>query len=216
MLVREIMTKDVVTISPDTGILEAKRILDSKNFRRLPVVEKGKLVGLVTTKTLERVTPTGRLDSIWELSYSLGSMYRTPVKSIMHTDVVTVTPGMTVEEALALAQSKKVGALVVVEDSDKVVGIVTSNDFFYRIVNPILGVGKPGERLWIGGGGESKALEDIISTINKLCLEIITLHIIAAPKATKKDLVIHINCKDANEIVAQLKAKGYDVATRKR
>lgn len=216
MLVRDIMTTNVITVSPNTSVLEAKKIMDSNKCRRLPVVENGKLVGLVTVQRLERVTPSEPLTSIWDLSYSLASVSRTPVKNIMQTAVVTATPTMTVEEALALAQSKKVGALVVVESGNKVVGIVTTNDFFYRIVNPVLGVGEPGERLWIAGGGESKALEEIISTINKLCLEITTLHIIAAPARKKKDLVVHINCKDTSELVAQLKAKGYNVLTRKR
>ena len=218
MLVRDIMTTDVITISPSTSIVEAKRILDANSFRRLPVVEKKKLVGLVTAKTLERLTPAGPIDSIWELSYRLGSMSRTPVQNIMQTNMVTVTPEKTVEEALALAQSKKVGALVVIKDGNdkKVMGIVTTNDFFYRIVNPVLGVGEAGERLWIGGGGESKALEDIIVTINGLGLEVITLHIIRVPKATKKDLVVHISGEDASGLIAQLETRGYKVLTRKR
>ncbi len=216
MLVRDIMTTDVITITPDSHVLDAKRIMESKHFRRLPVVDNGKLVGIVTRQGLERLVPTGAPSNIWELSYSLGSMYRTSVKDIMTTDVVTAKPEMTVEEALALAQSRKVGALVVVDDSHKVVGIVTTNDFFYRIVNPVLGVGEVGQRLWVGGGGEGKALEDIISTVNKLGLEIVTLHIIKAPKAKKKDLVIHVRCDDANELVSQLKDKGYRTIIRKR
>lgn len=216
MLVRDIMTTNVITISPSTGVLEARKILDSKHFRRLPVVEKGRLVGLVTDKRLEKLASDESIDNIRDLVYSIASAYRTPVRNIMETHVVTATPEMTIEEALSLAQSKKVGALVVVDANRKIEGIVTTNDFFYRIVNPVLGVGEPGERLWIGGGGESKALEDIISTINILCAEVITLHIIAVPKATKKDLVIHVKCGDVNKLIAQLNDKGYNVVTRKR
>jgi len=216
MLVRDIMTKDVITISPNTDVLGAKKILDSHHFRRLPVVEKGKLVGLVTAQRLEGWAPTRSGNNMSDLVYGLVSGYRTPVKNIMHADVVTVTPTMTVEEALAIAQSRKVGALVVVDKQHNVVGIVTTNDFFYRIVNPVLGVGQPGERLWIEGGGDSKALEEIISVVNGLCHEIITLHIIAAPKSTKKDLVLHVDCKDSTELVDKLKTKGYDAEARKR
>ena len=216
MLVRDIMTKDVITISPNTDVLGAKKILDSHHFRRLPVVEKGKLVGLVTTQRLEGWTPSRSGNNMSDLVYGLVAGYRTPVKNIMHTNVVTVTPTMTVEEALAIAQSKKVGALVVIDSQRSVVGIVTTNDFFYRIVNPVLGVGQPGERLWIKGGGDSKPLEEIISVVNSLCYEIITLHIIAAPKSTKKDLVLHVDCKDSSELVAKLKAKGYEAETRRR
>jgi acetoin utilization protein AcuB len=205
----------VVTIPSNTSIVKAKKVMVEKGMRRLPVVDKGKLIGMVEEHQLEKVMSreTGR--SMWEISYTFGELYRTRVKEIVQTNVVTVTPSMTVEEALALAQSKKVGALVVVEDG-KVVGIVTANDFSYRIVNKVLGVGEPGERMWVAGGGEGKVMEKIIATINKRGWEIITLHIIAPPRKTKKDLVIHINSDDVSDVVTELRGKGYEVSLRKR
>ena len=216
MYVRDIMTPNVVTIPSNTSIMRAKRMMDKLKVRRLPVVDNGKLVGVVTAQRLERVAPPETARGMWELSYGLGSMYRTRVKQIMQKDVVTATPDMTVEEALALAQSKKVGALVVVEKGNKVVGIVTTNDFFYRIVNKVLGLGEPGCRIWVAEGGEGKAMEEIISAINKQGWEIITLHIIAPRKKTKKDIVVHVNCDDASQLVAELRGKGYEVDLRKR
>jgi len=216
MYIRDIMTTNVVTIPSNTSILRAKRIMEEGKFRRLPVVDKGKLVGLVTAHGLERVPVHETAEGMWELTYSLGTMYRTPVKRVMQKKVVTATPTMTVEEALAKAQSNRVGALVVVEDSDKVVGIVTTNDFFYRIVNPILGVGEPGQRIWVDGGGEGKAMEDIISTINKLCLKIITLHIMARPNKAEKDIVVHLDYENIDQLVTELETKGYTVMLRKR
>lgn len=216
MYIRDIMTTDVVTIPSNTNILKARRTMDSHRFRRLPVVDKGKLVGIVTADRLERVAPSETTSQgMWELTYSLGSLYRTKVKQVMQKEVVTATPDMTIEEALAKAQANRVGSLIVVDDG-KVVGIVTTNDFFYRVVNPVLGMGEPGQRIWVGGGGESKALEEVISIINKLCMEIITLHIIAAPKATKKDLVVHVDCDDVPQLITELKGKGYRVGLRKR
>ena len=216
MYIRDIMTTNVVTIPSTTNILKARRFMSSHGFRRLPVVDKGKLVGIVTADRLDRVAPSEDTGNrIWELTYSLGSLYRTQVRQVMRKDVVTVTPDMTIEEALAIAQTKRVGALVVV-DNDKVVGIVTTNDFFYRVVNPVLGVGEPGQRIWVEGGGESKPLEDIISVINKLGLEIITLHIVALPQTAKKELVVHVNCDDVTQLVDELKSKGYKVDLRKR
>jgi len=216
MYVRDIMTTNVVSVPSNTSVIRAKRVMEQKKLRRLPVVDKGELVGLVSVSRLEKIAPIEPVSSMWELSYSLGSLYRTPVKKIMQTNVVTATPDMTVEEALSLAQAKKVGGLVVVENGNKVVGVVTTNDFFYRIVNKVLGLGDPGSRIKITGGGEGKALEEIISVINKLSMEIITLHIVALPKATKKDLVVHVNCDDVSQLVAGLKSKGYKVDLRRR
>ena len=133
----------------------------------------------------------------------------------MEKNVITVPPDMSAEEALAIAQSHKVGALVVVEDS-KVVGISTTNDFFYKIVNPLLGLGQPGSRIEVTGGGESKALEDIISTVNKLGLDITTLHIETLPEATKRDVCVHVNTEDASQLISELKSKGYTVGVRQR
>lgn len=216
MYLRDVMTTNVVTIPSNTSIINARRLMDTYRFRRLPVVDKGKLVGVVTRRSLEKIVPPQAIPGdIWELSYSLVSLYRTPVRTIMKKDMVTATPDMTVEEAVALAQAKKVGALVVVEDG-RLVGIATTNDFFYRIVNKVLGINEPGARIEVTGGGEGKPLEDIISCINKHSLNIITLHIIPLPEATKKDVVIHVDSEGVNQLVAELRSKGYKVNLRKR
>jgi acetoin utilization protein AcuB len=213
MYVRDIMTTNVVTIPSSTSITDARRIMEAHRIRRLPVVDKGKLVGIVTERRLESVSPSQATSlSVWELTYLLN---KTPVKDIMEKNVATVTPDMSAEEALALGQSNKVGAAVVIEDS-RVVGIITTNDFFYKIVNPILGLGQPGTRIEVIGGGETKALADIISTVNKLGLEIITLHIEQLPDAKSKDVCVHINSEDVSKLLAELKGKGYRVDVRRR
>lgn len=213
MNVSDIMTTNVVTIPSNTSLADAKRIMEAHHIRRLPVVDKGKLVGIVTEHRLESVSPSKATSlSVWELTYLLD---KTTVKEIMERNVITVSPDTSVEESVALAQGHKVGALVVVEDG-RVVGIATTNDFFYKIVNPILGLGEPGSRIGITGGGESKALEEVISTVNKLGLEITTVHIEQLPGAKEKDVCVHVNNGDVKKLVAELKAKGYKVSVRRR
>jgi acetoin utilization protein AcuB len=176
-------------------------------------VDKGKLVGIVTERRLESVSPSKATSlTVWELSYLLD---KTPVKEIMERDVITVSPDMTVEESVSIAQTNKAGSLVVVDDG-RVVGIVTTNDFFYKIVNPILGLGEPGTRIEVAGGGDGKALEDIISTVNRLGLKITTLHIHQLPEATKKDVCVHINSEDVSQLITALEGKGYKVKVRPR
>ncbi len=213
MNVRDIMTTNVVTIPSNTSLADAKRIMEAHRIRRLPVVDKGKLVGIVTEHRLESVSPSKATSlSVWELSYLLE---KTMVKEIMERDVITCSPDMSAEESLAVAQGNKVGALVVVEDG-RVVGISTTNDFFYKIVNPILGIGEPGSRIEITGGGEGKALQEIISTVNKLGLEITTVHIEQLPDTKVKDVCVHVNNGDVKKLVAELKAKGYKLSVRRR
>ena len=213
MLIRDIMTTNVVTIPSSASISDAKRIMEAHRFQRLPVVDKGKLVGIVTARRLESVSPSKATSlTVWELTYLLNT---TPVREIMEKNVITVSPDTTNEEAVALAQSHKVGTLVVIEDGH-VVGIVTTNDFFYKIINPVLGLGDPGSRIEVIGAGTGKALEEIISTINKLGLEIITLHIEVLPDKSEKDICVHVNSDDVSQLVNELKAKGYKVNLRKR
>ena len=213
MYVRDIMISNVVTIPSSTSVAEAKRIMEAHRFRRLPVVDKGKLVGIVTEHGLEKVSPSKATSlTVWELSYLLD---KTTVKEVMEKNVVTVGPDATAEEALAIAQGHRVGAMVVIEDG-RVVGMLTTNDFFYKIVNPVLGLGEPGIRVLITGGGEPQALEEIISMVNKHCLDMTNLHILAPPDADKKDVIVHLNCDDISQIKTELEGKGYKVSLRQR
>lgn len=213
MLIRDVMTTNVVTVPSSTSIADARRIMEAHRFRRLPVVDKGKLVGIVTERRLESVSPSKATSlSVWELTYLLNN---TTVKEIMEKDVVTVSPDTTAEEAVSLAQSRKVGTLVVIDDGH-VVGIATTNDFFYKIINPILGLSEPGSRIEVIGAGNGQALEEVISTVNKLGLEIITLHIEVLPDKSENDVCIHVNSDDVRKLIAELKAKGYEVNLRKR
>ena len=213
MYVRDVMTTNVVTIPSSTSIAEARRMMAAHGFSRLPVVDKGKLVGVVTARLLEKVAPSKATSlTMWELSYLLN---KTTVKEIMVRDVVTVTPDTTVEESVALAQSHKVGALVVLEGG-RVVGITTTTDLFYKMFNPILGIGEPGTRIEVARGGEGKTLEEVVSLINKRGLRIVTLHIVAPPGATEKNVVVHLGSEDVSQLIADLETKGYKVNMRKR
>ena len=218
MYISDVMTTNVVTIPSSNSIADAKRIMTAHRVERLPVVDKGKLVGIVTARRLDQVSPSKATSlTVWELSYLLE---KTTVKEIMEKNVVTVSSDMTVEEAVSLAQTNRVGSLVVLEDGI-VVGIITTNDFFYKILNPILGVARggaplPGTRIEIIGGGEGKAMEEIISTTNKVGLKISTIHSMPPVEgAVRKDLCIHMEKEDVSQLVSELESKGYKVNLRK-
>jgi len=114
--------------------------MQAHKIRRLPVVDRGKLVGIVTEHSLEAYTPSKATSlSIHEIGYLLGKQ---TVKDIMERNVITANPGMTVEESLAIGQEHGVGCMPVVEN-ERVVGMVTTNDFFYKVANSTLGIGMP-------------------------------------------------------------------------
>lgn len=212
MLIKDIMTKDVITVPSNTPIGEAKKIMKEHKFRRLPVVDKGKLVGIVTEDRLERVTPSAAAPLLWQVGYLIS---RTTLRDIMERNVVAISPEATVEQGVALAQSRRVGALVVVK-AGKVVGIVTTNDFFYNIINPLLGIGKPGTRIFVAEAGDGKATQKILATINKLGVEIEVLWTLASPKSNKNDIIIQLDTDDAAKVITELQNAGFAASIRPR
>lgn len=208
MLVQDVMTRNVVTVSKGTSIGEAQRIMKEHNFRRLPVVHRGKLVGLVTEPRLERVKPQTTAPILWQITYLLS---HTTVGDVMRKRVVTAKPTDSVELAVAKAQEAKVGTLVVLEEG-KIVGICTTNDFFYKIVNPTLGLGESGSRVFIAGGGDGKSAQDIIAKANQMGIETKVLWAIPSPEGGK-DLTLHLGIEDASHVIDELKKLGYEAST---
>jgi acetoin utilization protein AcuB len=213
MLVSDVMSKSVVTISSSTPLSDARRIMDAHKFRRLPVVDGDKLVGIVTKDALDRTGPSQLTTfSVHELSYLLN---RITVEKVMRKEVVTVAPDSTIEKAVALAQAKKVGSLVVAQNH-KIVGIVTTNDFFYQVLNHILGIGMPGSRIVIRNCFKGGDIEKVVATVNNVGVEIITLFTIDIPDAKKHDMVIHLQTEDCTSTIQAIEQLGYEVSERSR
>jgi acetoin utilization protein AcuB len=213
MFMSDVMTCNVITIPSTTSLAEARRIMDTHHMRRLPVVDRGKLVGIVTRDALDRAGPSQLTSfSIHDITRLLNKL---TVKEVMVRDLVTVSPDATVEEAVTVAQQKKVGALLVVDDG-RLVGIATTNDFFYKILNPILGIGKPGSRLVIRNCQGTKDIEKIVSAVNKLGLEVITMFMLPIPEREANSFVVHLSSDDPTGLIAELQLLGFTVERRAR
>lgn len=211
MIISDVMTTNVISIPSHTSLAEARRIMDAHHFRRLPVIDRGKLVGIVTKDALDRMGPSQLTTfSIHELGYLVNKI---TVREVMRGKVVTVSPATTVEEGVALAQTKEVGMLVVVE-GDKVVGVATTNDFFYKILNPILGIKIPGARIVVRNCYKGPDIEKIVATINNLKVGITNLFIIDFPEVKKHDLVVHLDAEDCSRCIEEIKKLGFTVEAR--
>jgi len=117
--VDEIMSRPVVSIPPDLPVLAASKIVETKHIKRLPVLDRNQLVGIITQTDLIHVLT----------SYG---MWRDVVE-IMKTDVVSIHTQATVIEASKAMASDKISCIVVVED-DEVVGIFTEKDLLKKVV----------------------------------------------------------------------------------
>ena len=213
MFMSDVMTCNVTTIPSSTSLAEARRIMDAHRLRRLPVVDRGLLAGIVTRDALDRAGPS-RLASfnIHDITRLLN---KTKVKEVMVKELLTVSPDATVEEAVTLAQQKKVGALLVVDDG-RLVGIATTNDFFYKILNPILGIGKSGSRLVIRDCEGARDIEKVVAAINKLGLDVMTMFMLPIPEREANNFVVHLSSEDPTNLIAELRLLGFTVERRAR
>ncbi|MEM2300081.1 MAG: CBS domain-containing protein [Candidatus Hadarchaeales archaeon] len=126
------MTRRVVTVEPSHPILEVmKRIIDW-NVRRLPVVENGKLVGIITSMDILKYFGTGKVFE-YLMSQKIDDVVSVPVEEIMTRNVLKISPEADIGEAATLMREKGCGGLPVVSD-DMLVGIITERDILRLMV----------------------------------------------------------------------------------
>jgi CBS domain-containing protein len=116
MLVKNAMTKNVLVVSPDTTIKDAAKIMSQQRVGSLVVMEKNKLVGIIT-----------ELDIIWKVVANEMNPATTLVRDVMTRKVLTINADQTLEEATHLMVENRIKKLPVLEDN-KIVGIITATD----------------------------------------------------------------------------------------
>jgi acetoin utilization protein AcuB len=121
MQILNLMTADPVTVTPRDTLAAAKAIMDAGRFRRVPVVDADRLVGILTERDVRE--HSGYLES-------------TLVNAAMRTALVTVGPRATVEDAARLMLRHKIGGLPIVDDG-RLVGIVTTSDLLKAFLNVV-------------------------------------------------------------------------------
>ncbi len=150
MLVSKRMKKTPVTIGPNESLETVEEKMKAGGFRRTPVVENGRLVGIVTDK---------------DLAQHKGFLKQTKVNVAMSKDVVTVTPQTTLEETTELLLKRKIGGVPVVEN-DRLVGIITTSDVLEAYLD-VMGASEQGsfrvDLLLQGNGHDLASASKIIS-----------------------------------------------------
>jgi acetoin utilization protein AcuB len=143
MFVRDYMTHDPLTIPPETTHPDAVTLMRKHRIRRLPVISKGQLVGIVSEQDLLSNQPSPATSlSVYEIIELLAKLR---IQDIMVKPVMTVEGDCPMEEAACIMVSKKIGCLPVM-DGDRLVGIITETDIFRALVE-VLGGKEPGHRV---------------------------------------------------------------------
>lgn len=208
MFVANCMTKNPITIAPDVGIDEAAKIMDKGHFRRLPVVEHGKLVGFFTNRDLLRASPSAAttLDR-FEMRTLLSKI---KVADVMQKNVITVTDTTTIEEAALIMAREKIGGMPVLSEIGKVVGIISSTDIFRAFVT-VMGLDSGKTRLTIAVADRKGVLRDIATVLADLDINIDSMVTIPQPSGTY-DIIIRADIADVETVKERLAAKGFTVS----
>ncbi|MGE5599633.1 MAG: CBS and ACT domain-containing protein [Bacteroidota bacterium] len=207
MFVRSRMTRNPVSVSENTPVLEAGEIMRRKGFSRLPVTRDGKLVGIVTKMDVMRVSPSPATTlSVFEMNYLLSKL---TLKEVMTRDPVTIDPDATLEEAAVLMRDREIGALPVVEHG-KLVGIITESDIFDSFIS-LMGLREAGSRITLDVEDRIGILAEITQLIRDRGINIITVATFTNPEKHHADLVLRLDTKDPALLARELEGRGYKV-----
>jgi len=212
MLVGERMSHPVLTVSPEMSALDAQAFMRREHIRRAPVIQDGKLVGIITESDLLNASPTqATLLSVWEINYLVSKI---KVSQVMTKKVRTINENTPIEEAARVLIDNKIGGLPVMRDG-KVVGIITETDLF-KIMLEMLGARQKGVRASVlvpNKAGEIAALSKAIFDAGG---DIIALGTFAGDDPSTAELAFKVSGPDEatlRDVLAPLVTKIKDIRT---
>ena len=132
MKVKELMSKKLTTVSPNDKLDRVFFLYNFENFRHLPVLEKNKLVGIISDRDLKKILGPKRT-IVEKPDGTTVQLSTRKVKNIMRRNVLTIEPEQRAADAAAIMAKKKIGALPVVHKG-KLVGIITATDILKAFV----------------------------------------------------------------------------------
>ncbi|MBR2578417.1 MAG: CBS domain-containing protein [Erysipelotrichaceae bacterium] len=200
MFVKEKMTRNPITISPDDYVSTALEIFEHNDFHRLPVVDSyNHVVGLLTeTIVAENVPSKATSLSIHEINYLLN---KTRIEDIMIKDVVTIDPNCLLEEAADMMVQKNVLTLPVV-DQGFLVGIITQKDIFNAFIE-VQGYYNKGTRLVVSIDKDQPGILKDIATI--LSEKNISITHLVVERGEDINVMIRVDETDQDKVLALLK-----------
>jgi acetoin utilization protein AcuB len=137
MFVRDYMTRNVTTLADDVKLLDAALMIRRTGKRHVPIIsaQNSKLVGIISDRDILRLTPSVLTAEMTEEEYNR-VFEETPITKAMTKNPLTVSPDTPIVEAVQLLYSKKIGAVLAVEDGD-LKGILTVSDML-GLLNELL------------------------------------------------------------------------------
>ncbi len=199
MLVRDIMRSPVVSISPGTTLEDAFRMMNERSIRHLPVLEGGRLVGIVTDRDLRLAT-----SALSASPFAPGSR----VSAVMCRTPLTADPMDPVEDAARTMRERKIGCLPVLEDG-RIVGIITGIDLLDALMR-MTGVDKPSGRLEVRLPDRPGELARLTASLNARDLNVHS--ILTYPDVPGLNrIVLRVGSIEVRLIAQDLRRSGFEV-----
>ncbi|WP_028309656.1 CBS and ACT domain-containing protein [Desulfitibacter alkalitolerans] len=204
MLVKEIMTQNVITVSPNTNIFEALALINQHRIRHLPIINDTELVGIVSDRDLRDVKPS-TLES-----ENMDFLKAIKVEQIMKTNVITAHPLDSVDEAAALLYRNRIGSLPVI-NGGKIVGIVTHGDLIRALVE-LMGVDTPGSLIVIEFLDRPGVLADVAEIMKKMDININSVFLRKVKdKPGFSTLTMRVGTMVPDGIISEIRKVGFKV-----
>jgi acetoin utilization protein AcuB len=206
MLVRDIMQTHPVSATLETRLPHLLRLLQRRGFRHLPVVDGGRLVGIISDRDLKQsMISAASMTEGRERDRLLDEL---TAGQIMARAVVTIGPMFGVDEAARLMATRKISALPVTE-GDQIVGIVTETDVLQLFVRA-MGVLEPSSRVDVILRDQTAGLGDVVRAVEEAGSRISSVMTLAMPTG-EREVVLRLATINPGPAVKALEARGYVV-----
>ena len=206
MFVKNKMTANPFTISPDQTIPDAHEIMTENGVKRLPVMKNGKLVGVVSKEDIAQASPSKATTfSMGEITYLLA---KTKISQIMNKNPIIVSSDALLEAAAVLMRDNNVSFLPVI-DNNKLVGIITESDIFDSFIE-LLGFREPGTRLTVEADDAPGIMSNLTSIIGNFGANISHVAVYRGSNG-KSAVVIGINSLNTADLEKSIEQQGFKI-----
>lgn len=210
MFIKDRMTKDPYTIQVNASISALMALMREKGLKKVPVLDGDKLVGIVTDRDVERVSPSKATTlSVFEINYLLS---KSTVKDAMTKNVFTAHPDDYIEDAAVLMRDQHVSALLVVDENNKLLGIVTESDLFDSLID-MLGARFKGTRLVIKLPNRPGMLSKLTGVIAETGTNISHLAMIVTDDDSDAEMLLRTNSENPTALKEAITAAGFNLSS---
>ena len=217
LLARDWMTRKLVTLSPEASVAEALTLCRERRIRHIPILEEGRLVGIVSDRDLRDASPAlgdaQRASALQEIR----------VGDVMTREVSTADPQDSIENLAQEMYELKIGSLPVVAEGpmvdeglvavaeEELMGIVTSSDVMRALVT-LAGLPEPGCRIEVRAPNRAGILAEVAGKIQDLEVDIFSVLSDPDRRSGNRTMVFQLETTDPSSVMQGLKMAGYEVS----